>query len=112
MQQRRPAARQADNEQRLANFLLRDLRIKLPIARQQKSIAQNPNDVATQRHSPDDIQASIALTRFQQARERLDEFVSAKIIEPAATVRFRNQLLRRRKFRSNADFLEHGAAFV
>src|SRR5438067_13061913 len=88
VQQSCSAPRQADDEDRLANLLLRYVRINLPIAHEQKSIAQNPDDIASQRHFSDQVEPRFAMARLQQTRERFKEFALSKIVELATSLRF------------------------
>src|SRR2546430_8160714 len=112
MQQSCSAARQTDDEQRFANFLLRDVGINLAIAHKQESIGQNPDDIASERHFPDQVEPRFAVARLQQTRERFDEFALSKIRELATSLRFLDQFACRNRFRTQSDFLQRGSAFV
>ena len=80
MQQRCAAARQSDNEQGLADFLLGNSRVKFSVAREHETISQNAQHIAAQRHSADDIEARFTLAGFKQARKRLKKFAIAEIV--------------------------------
>jgi hypothetical protein len=47
MEQRRPAPRQSDNKDWLADLLVHNFRKELPVAFDQQSVTQRPNDVGT-----------------------------------------------------------------
>ena len=91
VQERRAAARQAHNEKRLANLMLRDLWIGLAIAMHEQAIREISEHVGFQRHPADDIQSRLAMTCLQQARKRFEEFPTAKILKPGPPFRDVNQ---------------------
>src|SRR5205823_3053446 len=106
------APRQADDEDRLANFLLRYVRINLAIAHEQKPIAQNPDDIASQRHFPNRVEPRFAIARIEQTRERFGKIAIAEIVELRTALCFLNQRPRRKWLRAHSEFLEPGAALV
>ena len=92
--------------------MVRDLGINLAVALEQKAIAQNAHDIAPQRHFSDHVQPRFAMTGFQQAREWLEKFAIAKILQVAAALRSLNQFFGGRSCQSQADLFKRRAAFV
>src|SRR2546430_2035635 len=84
--------------------------MQIPVALQQEPVAQNAEDIGTQRDVSDHIQARIAPARLKQAAERFAKIAIAEIVEVSATLCRLNQLLQRN---ASADFaIKHRAKSV
>ena len=90
--------------------MLRDFRMQTPVALQQKPVAQNAENIGTQRDVSDHIQAGVPPTRLQQAAKRFAKITVAEIVEIGAALRGFDQLLR---WNAPADFaIKHRAKSV
>src|SRR6266550_4688002 len=110
LQKRCASPRQSHHKKGAADLVLRDFRMQIPVALQQEPVAQNAEDIGTQRDVSDHIQARIAPARLKQAAERFAKIAIAEIVEVSATLCRLNQLLQRN---ASADFaIKHRAKSV
>ena len=94
MQKRRAAARETDNENGPANFLFRNFGILAPVAHEKEPVAQNSDDVVSQRQFSNHIQPRLTMAGFQQARERFEKVRFAEVFQRRPTSCFLDQLSR------------------
>jgi hypothetical protein len=112
MQEGGSAAWQADNKKRFANFLVRDLRIKLSISFHQQAIAKCANQIGTKGDLADQVQSRVAVAGFEQTRERLEKVTAAEILEPATPFSDLDQVGRKKWGSGNVHFLQPDATLV
>jgi len=90
--------------------MLRDFRMQTPVALQQKPVAQNAENIGTQRDVSDHIQARVSPAGLKQAAKRFAKIAIAEIVEIGAALCRLDQLLRRN---TAADFaVKHRAKSV
>src|SRR4029077_5546603 len=90
--------------------MLRDFRTQTPVALQQKPVAQNAQNIGTQRDVADHVQARVPPARLKQAAKRFAKIAIAEIVKIGAALCRLDQLLRRN---ASADFtIKHRAKSV
>src|SRR4029077_11403441 len=75
--------------------MLRDFRMQTPVALQQKPVAQNAQNIGTQRDVADHVQARVRPGRLTQDAKRCAKIPNAEIVEIGAALCRLDQLLRR-----------------
>jgi len=83
VQQRRPATRQADYEQRLSDFLLRDPSINLPVLLHPQPRAQRLQDVDFEGDFAYEAEPCLVLARLEQPPQTFEKIAFAEIIRGA-----------------------------
>jgi hypothetical protein len=81
MEQGRPGARQADDEERPPNRLLRDFGIALAIVLEPKTLFEQSEDVRASRDTPEERQACFGLASADQDVKRLEKVIVSEIME-------------------------------
>src|SRR5205807_10524883 len=87
MQERGTATGQADNKERFANFLSRNVWIKLPISVHEQTRTQDADEIGPKSNLPDQVKSRLTVARVEQSRETLEKVSSTKIIEVATALR-------------------------
>jgi len=112
MQQSCTTARQPYNKERFADFLTRDLGIKLPVSFYQQARTQRVQHVEPKSDLADQIQLRLGLAGFEQTRQRLKKIVFAEVIGAAALLCSLYQINRSDSARWNSRFSQQTAASV
>ncbi len=86
VQNRGAATRQSYDEQRLPDFLARDVGILLPVPFHQQARTQYLQKVDPERDSSNQVEACLPLTGLEQARQRFKKNAFAKIVQTAASL--------------------------
>ena len=87
VQDRGAGARQADDEHRLHDLLLRDRRILRPIAHEQQAVDEVPQHALARDHPADGGEMRLLLQRTQQDGQRFQELLITKILQSARACR-------------------------
>src|SRR5262245_19617778 len=96
MQQRSAAARKTDDKERLADFLVCDLRVKLPVLLHSQTRAQDLHNIRSKGDFSDPAESCLAVAGLKQTRERFKKVAAPEIIESAISLCGLDQISRKR----------------
>ena len=80
------AARQPDNKQRFADFLVRNVWVKMAVSLHFETRAQRRQNIDLQRNFSDQIKPCLISAGIKQARQRFKKLAFTKIIESTASL--------------------------
>ena len=106
MQHTGTTARQPYDEKRLADFLARNVWIKLPVPFHLQTRAQRLQNVDLQSNFSNQVEPRLVLAGFEQEQQRFKKLALAKIIEAAASFCSLDQVRSHHPSRSNSRFFQ------